>query len=254
MPNLDLNQIEELASNLRAVSDVTYSAAVAVADVYNATSSYDIGDYCIKSTLLYKCNTAIPSGEVWNNNHWDEICVSDELNEIRSSVIHIGTSAPSNPNIQLWLDTDEPGMTGVSSVNSKTGTVILDADDVGAMHWDLLWTNASPTSDFAAQTIICDTSYDSYGILYKYSSNTEGLGTTILSGNVGNYIHMLFFSGTESDFNGVLAMFKRNAEKSANGITFSAGYLSQQGGAWTTNYSANKCIPLYIYGIKGVTT
>ena len=119
---------------------------------------------------------------------------------------------------------------------------------------DLLWENASPTSDFAAQEIVCDTSYDSYEILYRYSSNIEGMGTAVLNGNIGNYIHMLFFSGTESDFNGVLAMFKRNAAKSANGITFSAGYLSQQGGAWTTSYSANKCFPLYIYGIKGVIT
>ena len=240
MSELDLNQIEELASNLRAVSDETYSAAVAVADVYNTTSSYDIGDYCIKSTLLYKCNTAIPSGEIWNSNHWDEICVSDELNEIRSSVIHVGTSAPSNPNVQLWLDTDEPGMSVVSSVCSKTGTVMLDLNDIGFA--TLLWTNASPTSSFAAQTVSIDLSEYSFVLvgLNQDTGNNNYIYTEIAL--VDGKIHMFMgnFSGTVT---------RRMTTVTTAGVEFGNG---QTGTSFSTDNA--KMIPISIYGIKGVQT
>lgn len=243
MSQLDLNQIEALASNLRAVSDETYSAAVAVADVYNATSSYDIGDYCIKSTLLYKCNTAIPSGEAWDSSHWDEICVSDELNEIRSSVIHVGTAAPSNPNVQLWLDTDEPGASVVNSVCGKNGTVVLDADDVGAMsQWDLLWTNASPDSSFAAQTVSLDLSeYDVIMIALAQSTSPSGEYIYTEIAFIDGKIHMLMgnFSGTTT---------RRMATISSTGIIFNVGEIPA--GA-TYN---DRMIPLQIWGIKGVKT
>lgn len=250
MSELDLNQIETIARNLRAVSDETYSAAVAVADVYNVTSAYDIGDYCIKSTLLYKCNTAIPSGEVWNSNHWDEICVSDELNEIRSSVIHVGTSAPSNPNVQLWLDTDEPGMSGVSSVNGATGTVVLDADDVGAMSkWELLWTNASPTSSFAAQTIPLDLSdYDFVLVRYRRDTSATLKGLVQIIKVAENYENVALLGLATAD--GKIG--RRITNATTTGVVFASATLYSTYGTGTE--STTVLIPEDIYGIKGVVT
>lgn len=40
-------------------------------------------------------------------------------------VIHSGPSAPANADVQLWLDTDEPGETAVTSVNGQTGAVTI---------------------------------------------------------------------------------------------------------------------------------
>ena len=48
-------------------------------------------------------------------------------------IIHIGSDAPTNTDIEFWLDTDEPGDTPVLSVNGQTGAVNLDADDVSAV-------------------------------------------------------------------------------------------------------------------------
>lgn len=247
MSELDLNQIAELASNLRAVSDETYSAAVAVADVYNTTSSYDIGDYCIKSTLLYKCNTAIPSGEVWNSNHWDEICVSDELNEIRNSVIHVGASAPSNPNVQLWLDTDEPGMSGVSSVNGATGTVVLDLADIGFA--ELIWENANKVTDgtFAAQTITVDTSAYSYLLVVfcMHSHWPTSLATQIIKNGTVSYIFAQTWGGEIQPGQALQTYTRKVDASSTSGITFGTAYYGTSSTAGTLN------VPYYIYGIKG---
>ena len=42
------------------------------ADPYSATQAYSVGAYCIYGNTLYKCTTAIPSGEAWNSAHWED--------------------------------------------------------------------------------------------------------------------------------------------------------------------------------------
>ena len=56
---------------------------------YSTTKSYAIGDYCVRSSTnptLYKCTTAIPSGESWNSSHWQQVNVGDELVTINSEI------------------------------------------------------------------------------------------------------------------------------------------------------------------------
>ena len=42
------------------------------ADPYSPTQAYSVGAYCIYGNTLYKCTTAIPSGEAWNGSHWED--------------------------------------------------------------------------------------------------------------------------------------------------------------------------------------
>lgn len=41
-----------------------------LADRYDATSTYAVGDYCIYGGQLYKCTTAISTAEAWDSTHW----------------------------------------------------------------------------------------------------------------------------------------------------------------------------------------
>lgn len=41
-----------------------------IAEDYNSTKTYNIGDYCLKDNKLYICTTAISSAEAWNIAHW----------------------------------------------------------------------------------------------------------------------------------------------------------------------------------------
>ena len=80
MSDLDFNQIQAIASDLRAVSDATYPAKNVIADEYTSLHGYGIGEYCLRNSLLYKCNTTIAStGEVWNSNHWDEVNIGETI-------------------------------------------------------------------------------------------------------------------------------------------------------------------------------
>lgn len=43
------------------------------ASEYDATATYEVGDYCVYEGQYYICTTAIASGEAWNSAHWDAV-------------------------------------------------------------------------------------------------------------------------------------------------------------------------------------
>ena len=92
-------------------------------------------------------------------------------------IVYVGDDAPTDPNTKIWLDTDASGASAVNSINGKAGTVVLDADDVGAMSkMTLLWTNASPTSTFSGQTVQIDLSTYSH-VFIVFTPNSTGSST-----------------------------------------------------------------------------
>ena len=50
-----------------------------LADEYDATETYALGDLCVKSGNLYRCTTAITTAEAWTAGHWTETDVATEL-------------------------------------------------------------------------------------------------------------------------------------------------------------------------------
>lgn len=50
-----------------------------ISDEYDSTTTYAVGDYCIKDNTLYKCTTAITTAEEWDVTHWAAVKISTEL-------------------------------------------------------------------------------------------------------------------------------------------------------------------------------
>lgn len=169
-------------------------------------------------------------------------------------VVHVGTSAPIDPSVKIWLDTDEPGMSGVSSVNGETGTVVLDADDVGAMsEWILLWENASPTSTFGEVDISLNlTDYDAVYIIYRKGISgvtPEHIYSLIAVKGGGPHAYQVL-----SPSNNSAAWVTRTATSTNSGVSFSMGEVRVQGSAATGQERDQYLIPQKIYGIKGLVT
>ena len=162
--------------------------------------------------------------------------------------IHVGASAPSDSNIDIWLDTDDPGQSTVSSVNGKSGTVLLDAADVGAMAvWELVWENATASSSFAAQPIPLDLiDYDAVWIYFARATSTldDLAGSMVLNGK--SYSHRVVSNSSSS-----IRYYARNATVSSSGVEFGACTYHTQGSSSATTENVS-LVPVYIYGIKGV--
>lgn len=50
-----------------------------IADKYDNTSTYAVGDYVIYEGLLYKCTTAVTIAENFDNTKWTQVLVTNEM-------------------------------------------------------------------------------------------------------------------------------------------------------------------------------
>ena len=52
-----------------------------IADDFDSTSTYAVGDYCIYEGSLYKCTTAVTTAGDWDSSDWTETLVMDEVEQ-----------------------------------------------------------------------------------------------------------------------------------------------------------------------------
>ena len=52
-----------------------------IAEDFDSTSTYAVGDYCIHEGSLYKCTTAVTTAGAWDSNDWTETLVMDEVEQ-----------------------------------------------------------------------------------------------------------------------------------------------------------------------------
>lgn len=53
-----------------------FLSGTSVADTYDSSLTYSVGDYVVKEGVLYRCTVAIPTPEVWDSTHWSSIVIS----------------------------------------------------------------------------------------------------------------------------------------------------------------------------------
>lgn len=104
-----------------------------LADAYDATATYNIGDYCIYSDDLYFCTTKITIAEAWNSSHWTKVTVTDTFRRVveltqaqynqlstdqqNDNTIYCITDASSGGGTSLGFYLDENG--GLCEVNER---------------------------------------------------------------------------------------------------------------------------------------
>lgn len=71
----NLALINQVAGGVEGVSQLAYT----IANVYDSTATYAVGDYCIQANTLYKCTTAIAVGEAFDSSKWTSVKVMDEM-------------------------------------------------------------------------------------------------------------------------------------------------------------------------------
>ena len=111
----------------------------------------------------------------------------------------------------------------------------------GGITMSLLWTNPSPTSSFAAQTVPIDLSgYDAIGIIPLFSTSVQYPAFMQIYINTPSTVVLNTYASDSNRQGG------RTVTISSNGLQFSAG--NYNGSATNSNI-----IPYKVYGIKGIT-
>jgi|GEM_PF-4802699 len=169
----------------------------------------------------------------------------------------VEADAPAEPDAgDFWFDTDENNEFTVDNAPTsgsnnlvtsggvysalQTATNNLGAEINTKISMIKLWENASPTSEFAEQTIALDLS--GYDCVAVETQNGGGIHWSNKSGTP-TYISNNFV------FQNALYTACRAAEASDAGVIFRSGYLIS---GTTVRQEDVRLIPIAIYGIKGV--
>ena len=81
--------VQTLITNLAAAtaSFADYSGLLAmIAPTYSTSGKYAVGDYVIYNNGLYRCTTAITSGESWTSGHWKAVTIGGEVSDLKSAI------------------------------------------------------------------------------------------------------------------------------------------------------------------------
>lgn len=123
------------------------------------------------------------------------------------------------------------------------------ASGTGIEKRKLLWTNARPTSTFAAQTVsLALSGYDFIEIVSRFT--TSNVGQTVEKCEIGSRVFVEKFYNATSTSNHASIMH-RTADVGADGVTF-ADAKSKVTDENTSTTNNSLLIPYKIYGIKGV--
>ena len=74
-----VQEILDMSADVIAASANVSTLRGNFAPAYSASAPYAIGDYCVRNNQLYRCITAIPTGEDWTSGHWVAISTSSEI-------------------------------------------------------------------------------------------------------------------------------------------------------------------------------
>lgn len=158
-----------------------------MADDYNASETYNTGDYVRRENYLYKCNTDNTTG-TWDDTKWDRVKVMDEITQGGGG----GSSTLAGLNdVSLATPTDGQllGYNGTShkweNVNgggggSSTFAGLNDVDVAGVANKDIARFNSS-TNKWEKSTALTDLEL----AVSQISASTLGItnGHTILDSN-----------------------------------------------------------------------
>lgn len=97
--NLDMPGYDEIADidvingnmdkidvQMKKNADSAQQSKDIVSDEYSATNTYAVGDYCIHENILYKCKTAITTGEAFDSNKWVQTTCGTEFRGLNSNL------------------------------------------------------------------------------------------------------------------------------------------------------------------------
>jgi len=128
-----MNNLEgRIASAFSDVDDDLENASgMNIAEEYDPTSTYAVGDFCVHDGILYKCSTAITSAEPWTVAHWSRTYATDEIAGASSlqGLSDVNISSPTNGQALVYDATSSKWVNGAGGGGSSASGVYIGTCD-----------------------------------------------------------------------------------------------------------------------------
>ena len=102
--------MDKIDVQMKKNADSAQQSKDIVSDEYSATNTYAVGDYCIHENILYKCKTAITTGEAFDSSKWVQTTCGTEFGELKNDLIvleatfsKVYTNNPLSSNVNSYF-------------------------------------------------------------------------------------------------------------------------------------------------------
>lgn len=178
----------ELVGN-KSLDDLGIINSSIVANPYDSTSTYAVGDYVTHDNNLYKCNTAIETAEEWNAEHWTLVdvisAIPTKTSELDNDSNFASIDDTSTANNKAWSASK---IGGELSGKASTGDLALKADKSD--------TYTKAQTDSAIVGLIDDTT----------TANNKAWSSSKITDEIINILPTGTASGSVASFNTSLAL------------------------------------------------
>lgn len=200
-------QFGDLQTTAKDLIDAINEAAISggnsnIADDYDNTQTYVVGDYCIYEGDLYRCITAVTVAESFDSTKWTAVLVTDELGQG-------GTTVVANPSGAATDDLEK----------IQIGNTIYEIVGGGISgKKDLLWEYLNSYDITLTHPI---TDYDFLIFEGNNYSDTDHKGGAIISST--ELEDIIGVSGKFYTFNGAIGVFANYTVDSTTSLTYIEG-------------------------------
>lgn len=141
----------------------------ALADSFDTTSTYSVGDYVLYDSRVYRCITAVTTAGSWDSTKWIEVKLGDELSALNAALDNLCLKATS--------------VVTVSGAGTTTHTLTGLTADHEVNNWGM-FTDAACTTPIPSNSPTCDVtitpSADSWTLLIENFSATFYIRPTFI--------------------------------------------------------------------------
>jgi flagellar basal body rod protein FlgF len=120
-----------------------------LADDYNASETYNTGDYVRRENYLYKCNTDNTTG-TWDDTKWDRVKVMDEISQgggggssTLAGLNDVNISSPTDGQALVFDNATQKWVNGAGGGGSSTFAGLNDVNVQGVANKDIARFNSS---------------------------------------------------------------------------------------------------------------
>lgn len=116
---IDIAAVTLTANNANAKASGAISD---ISDVYDATSTYNIGDYVIYNNILYRCIVNITVPESFDGTHWSRTTIEEIITGLNSELSDLTSwTQLTNEDLNNYKESTHLYATGTDTVTHKPG-------------------------------------------------------------------------------------------------------------------------------------
>lgn len=143
------------------------------APIYNASSSYNIGDYVLYNGYVWRCTTTIVGGETWDSSHWIMRRIAPEITSLRNDSV-----IPREQTSGNFTDFNDIKKNGNYLVNSSLTHGYIDSNS-HSYQGNLNVFSWNPSGNYGTMQLYTNSDGKQYSRLYWNSTWTDWKKITV---------------------------------------------------------------------------